>query len=81
MYVMDLDTVLLVLMFICIGIMAVTAVTDRMFFYYKKTPGRGYAQIAKPNVPKQVVSIYSSLELVGFLGFCICIGLLAWRMN
>ena len=77
----DADFILLVLMFICIGIMAITAITDRVLFYYKKTPGRGYAQLAKPGKPQWLISLYSNLELIGFLGFIACVATLAWRLS
>lgn len=64
---------------IFIGIMTLTALTDRMLFYYKKTPGRGYAQIAKPGKPEWLINLYSNLELIGFLGFIVCILIAAWR--
>ena len=76
-----IDTLLFGFMIFCGVLMFLTAVTDRVFFYYKKTPGRGYAQIPKRNFPKWVINIYSNLELVGFLGFCISVGLLAWRVS
>ncbi len=57
------------------------ALFDRLVFYYKKTPGRGYVQIAKPNVPKWIVILFSNLELIGFLGFAAVILLIAWRFS
>lgn len=78
---MVLDSALLVMMFASIGVMLITTITDRMLFYYKKTPGRGYAQMAKPKVSKKLISVYSALELIGFFGFCISIAILAWKLD
>lgn len=78
---MDIDLALLIAMFVCLGIMATTAVTDGLLFRYKKAPGRGYAQVAKPGVSKRLINIYSNLELVGFIGFVICVLVIAFRTN
>lgn len=76
-----IETILLGAMIFCGVLLLITVVSDRFIFHYKKTPGRGYAQIAKPNMPKWLVSLYSSLLQVGFFGFCVFAGLLAWRLS
>jgi hypothetical protein len=74
-----LDAVLFGLMIFFGAILLVAALTDRLLFYYKKTPGRGYAQIARPNRPQWLISLYSNLELVGFLGFITVCLVMAWQ--
>ena len=76
-----LDTLLFGLMIFFGAILLIAALTDRLLFYYKKTPGRGYAQIARPGKPKWLISLYSNLELIGFLGFIAVVLVMAWQYS
>lgn len=76
---MNIDTLLLVLMFAFIAILAVTAISDGFLFRYKKTPGRGYAQIAKRGMPSWLTNLHGNLELIALLGFILCLLAIAWR--
>ena len=73
------DTLLFGLMIFFGALLLIAALTDRLLFYYKKTPGRGYAQIAKPGKPKWLITLYSNLELIGFLGFVAVVLVMAFR--
>lgn len=74
-----LDTILFGLMIFFGVILLIASLTDGLLFYYKKTPGRGYAQIARPNRPAWLISLYSNLELIGFLGFIAVCLVMAWQ--
>ena len=76
-----LDTILIGLMILFGVLLFAGALFDRLIFYYKKRPGRGYIQLAKPGVPRWLVKFYSNIELISFLGFTIVILLVAWRFT
>jgi hypothetical protein len=76
---MDVDAILLIIMFAFIAILAITAITDGFLFRYKKTPGRGYAQIAKRGMPGWLTTLHGNLELIAFLGLIVSLLAVAWR--
>ena len=63
------------------GLLVVAGVSDGLIFRYKKTPGRGYAQIRNWHVPPWVASLHSALELIGFAGFMVTAAIMYFRAN
>lgn len=77
----DVDLLLLCLLIFFGALQFVAGFFDRLIFYYKKTPGRGYAQIARPGRPRWLIALYSNIEIIAFLGFAATCLLLAWRYS
>jgi hypothetical protein len=63
------------------GLLLVAGVSDRLIFRYKKTPGRGYAQIRNWRVPPWAADLHSTLELIGFVGFIATVAAMYFRLN
>jgi hypothetical protein len=63
------------------GLLMVAAVSDRLLFHYRKTPGRGYEQVRNLRTPPWLARLHSTLELTGFLGFVATLIFLALQLR
>jgi hypothetical protein len=63
------------------GLLLVAAVSERVLFHYRKTPGRGYDQVRSLRTPPWLARLHSTLELIGFLGFAATSIILALQLR